>query len=285
MKIGVGIPTYNNPDNLRCCLNSIAAISPALAAGIVVVDDSGDGSVAEQLSDKFPNIQWIIHKQNFGFGHSANECVRACPADVVVLLNDDVELRTDPVPHLQKAFHDESLFAVTFQSALKNGRFREGAKRLIWVMGFPRVLHNPKDQLKPVNGHMMSAYAVGGHAAFHKQRFMALGGFDPLYAPFYWEDADLGERARRNGWRIIYRPECQVIHDGASAIRSQYNEQYRKEITLRNRLLFARRHAHGYRRLLHSISVVCRLLMSLFNPQNRFHAAYHAARKRYLNFR
>jgi GT2 family glycosyltransferase len=285
VKIGVGIPTYRNPENLRRCLNSIAVISPALAVCIVVVDDSGDGSAAAQLAGEFPQVIWIVHEQNLGFGASANECVLACPADVVIMLNDDVEFLTDPIPHLQKAFSDESVFAATFQSVLKDKRFREGAKRLVWRMGFPRILHNPEDQMPPVKGFAPSAYAVGGHAAFRKQPFMALGGFDPLFAPFYWEDADLGERARREGWRIVYLPECQVMHDGTSAIRSRHDAAYLNDITQRNRLLFAWRHARGLRHMLYSISLAYHFLLSFLNPHNRFRTVYRAARERYEQFR
>lgn len=269
---------------MQRCLRSIAAISPELASCIVVVDDSGDGTVAAKLTGEFLQVKWIIHEQNLGFGASASECVYHCPADVVILLNDDVELRTDPMPHVQNIFHDESLFAATFQSVLKSGRFREGAKRLVWPMGFPRVLHNPADQLPPVNGYVPSAYAVGGHAAFHRQRFMELGGFDPLFAPFYWEDVDLSERARRAGWRIAYLPECQVVHEGTSAIRSRHDAEYLREITLRNRLLFAWRHARGLRRTLHSLSLAYHFLISIFCPHYGFRAAYRAARQQYGQF-
>lgn len=248
------------------------------------MDDSGNGSSAAQLADDFPNIHWIIHEHNLGFGASANECVEACFADLVVLLNDDTVLLTDPSPHLQKVFSDETVFAATFQSLTEDMRFREGAKRLVWPMGFPRILHNPADQLRPNSNPQPSAYAVGGHAAFHRQRFIELGGFDPLFAPFYWEDADLGIRAQSAGLNIVYLPECRVIHDGASAIRSQHDEEYLIEITLRNRLLFAWRHARGGQRVLHSISLAYHFLISLFNPRSRFRPAFRAARTRYRQY-
>jgi GT2 family glycosyltransferase len=284
MTFGLGIPAYRNVESLRRCLQSVVALSAELSSCLTVADDSGDGRQALALKSEFPQARWIVHERNLGFGASANDCVRASPADVVILLNDDTELTSDPLPHLRSAFQDETLFAATFQSVLRDGRFREGAKRLVWPFGMPRVLHNPNDQLPPRNGVPFSAYAVGGHAAFHRVRFLDLGGFDPLFAPFYLEDVDLAERARRAGLHIIYLPQCRVVHDGDSAIRSAHDAEFLREITLRNRLLFAWRHARGVPRALHHASLSCHWLLSLFSSRRVFRRAYHLARERHRQF-
>jgi GT2 family glycosyltransferase len=284
MTFGVGIPAYRKIEILRHCLQSVVSVSPELSANIVVTDDSGDGRVAAALRGEFPRVRWIVHERNLGFGASANDCLRASSTDVVILLNDDAELADDPLPCLQRAFEDGELFAATFQSVLRNGRFREGANRLQWILGFPRVLHNPRDQLPPQHGTQTSDYAVGGHAAFHRRRFLELGGFDPLFAPFYWEDVDLGERARRAGLHIIYLPECHVVHDGESAIRGSYPADYLKEITLRNRLLFAWRHARGARRMLHQVSLAYQRTLACFRSHRVFRRAFTAARERHHQF-
>jgi GT2 family glycosyltransferase len=284
MIFGLGIPAYRNVESLRRCLQSVVSISAELSSCLVVTDDSGDGRLAAALKSEFPQVRWIVHQRNLGFGASANDCVRALPADVVILLNDDAELASDPLPPLRKAFEDETLFAVTFQSVLRDGGFREGAKRLVWPFGMPRILHNSQDQRPPVNGVQPSAYAVGGHAAFHRLRFWELGGFDPLFAPFYWEDVDLAQRARRAGWRTIYLPACQVVHDGDSAIRSAHRAEFLREITLRNRLLFAWRHARGLQRFPHQVSLAYHRLFSLLPAYRIFRRAFASARKRHHQF-
>jgi GT2 family glycosyltransferase len=284
MTFGLGIPSYRNAESLRRCLEAVIAVSPNLFSSLAVADDSGDGRQAAALRSEFPQVRWIVHERNLGFGPSANDCVRALSADIVILLNDDAELASDPLPHLHRAFQDERLFAVSFESVLRDGRFREGAKRLVWPCGMPRVLHNAEDQLPSVKGVQASAYAVGGHAAFRRLRFLELGGFDPLFAPFYWEDVDLGERARRAGLSIIYLPQCRVVHDGASAIRSAHDAEYLHEITLRNRLLFAWRHARGTQRLLHQVSLAYHLLLSVFPTHRVYGRAFASARQRHREF-
>ena len=284
MTFGLGIPAYRNVESLRRCLQSVVALSPELCSCLAVTDDSGDGRQAAVLKSEFPHVRWIVHERNLGFGTSANDCVRALAADIVILLNDDATLASDPLPPLRIAFQDDTLFAVTFQSMLRDGRFREGAKRLVWPCGMPRILHNPEDQLPPVNGVQLSAYAVGGHAAFRRLRFLELGGFDPLFAPFYWEDVDLAERARSAGLRVIYLPQCRVVHDGDSTIRSAHQEEFLREITLRNRLLFAWRHARGAQRVLHQVSLAYHRLLSVLPAHRIFRRAFASARKRHHQF-
>jgi GT2 family glycosyltransferase len=283
-KLGVAIPAYQDVDGLRRCLHSIAGASTALAAQIVVADDSGDGRVAAALRNEFPYVNWIVHSRNLGFGRSANDAIANCAADIVILLNDDTEMVSDPIPPLSAIFTEADVFAVTFQSHHADGRFREGAKRLVWPMGFPRIRHNPEDQLPTRHGLQPSAYAVGGHAAYHRRRFLELGGFDPLFEPFYWEDVDLCERARRRSWQTYYLPDCIVNHDGRSAIRTAYQTSFIREMTLRNRLLFAWRHLPPALRLLHALSLGFQLALSWPTRQRTFWYAYHAAQKRLRDY-
>jgi GT2 family glycosyltransferase len=284
MNLAVAIPSYRNVENLRACLLSIELHTPQLASRITVCDDSGDGGIASQMTGGFPSVRWIIHDRNEGFGRAANDAILACDADIVILLNNDVELLTDPTPALQSAFVDASLFAVTFRSLDSLGALREGAKRLVWPMGFPKILHNEKDQALSENGIITSAYAVGGHAAFHRQHFAELGGFDPLFDPFYWEDVDLCQRARAKGWKTIYLPQCEVRHAGHSAIRAAYHENTIREMTARNRLLFAWRHLPKSLVALHGFGLAARLTASLFTADRPFIRSFMAARKRRSSF-
>jgi GT2 family glycosyltransferase len=277
--IGLAIPAYKDAESLRRCLLSVSKIAPALLAHTVVVDDSGDGQIAWTLKAEFNSIRWIAHGINLGFGKSATEAVLTCDTDLVLLLNDDTELVTLPEVALQTAFSDESLFAVTLQSHRPAGEFREGAKRLVWPGGFPRILHSPKDQLPARNGLAPSAYAVGGHAIYDRRKFAELHGFDPLFDPFYWEDVDLCLRAQRRGWQTVFVPEGIVLHHERGSIRSSFEDAVIREITLRNRLLFARRHASGLNRSLLGLSIACRWTVSLLTGDATFRHALKAARK------
>jgi GT2 family glycosyltransferase len=158
--------------------------------------------------------------------------------------------------------------------------FREGAKRLVWRTGWPRVLHNERDQRSVVERIYPSSYAVGGLAAFDREKFAELGGFDPLFEPFYWEDVDLSLRAAERGWHCAYLPECVVRHAGHSGIRSTHDQEYIREITMRNRLLFAWRHGSAVQRSLLEMALVWHRLNARVTGDKAFGRALRAARER-----
>jgi len=81
-------------------------------------------------------------------------------------------------------------------------------------------------------------FACGGAAAYDRSLWAALGGLDPLYAPFYWEDVDLSWRARKRGWRILHVPASIVHHEHSATIGSRFDARRVRIVYERNRLLF-----------------------------------------------
>jgi GT2 family glycosyltransferase len=65
----------------------------------------------------------------------------------------------------------------------------------------------------------------------------SLGGFSDAYSPFYWEDADLGYRAWKRGWKSLYQPAGTVYHQHASSI-SKIKSSFVDRIKTRNALFF-----------------------------------------------
>ncbi|MFH1010266.1 MAG: glycosyltransferase family 2 protein [bacterium] len=264
-KYGIAIPSYNGCNALELCLQSIEKWlgSHADLGEVVVVDDGSTDETREKLPARFPFVRWIWQEENRGFCHSANRAVAECNATVVILLNNDIEITSDILSPLADYFSDPKTFAVTFRSFQNDGQtFREGAKQLVWLQGFPVVLHAERHQPESIDGRIPSAYAVGGHAAFRRDMFCALGGFDSLFHPFYWEDVDLGMRAREHGWEIYYEPECGVIHHFGGTIQSNFSASEVAAMKARNRLLFTWRHGRGLAGAIHHVFLTGRILSS-----------------------
>src|SRR5207248_9075434 len=61
--------------------------------------------------------------------------------------------------------------------------------------------------------------AGGGCAVFDREKLLALGGFDELYWPFYWEDTDLSYAAWKRGYRVLLEPRSLMLHRHAATIQ------------------------------------------------------------------
>jgi len=218
--VSVVVPAYGAGERLARCLAAVerelAAARPALAAEVVVADDATPGGLPGALRRRHPRVRWVRGARNLGFGGNANRGVRAARADVVCLLNSDMYVGPGWFDDCLAAFDDPALFAVSGRIREPGDR-NEGYKELVLdgahveLRGYPDP-HPLCDAPAPI------PYASGGGSFFRRRTFAALGGFDPAFAPYYWEDVDLGWRAWRHGYRILYDPRRRLDHDHQGTI-------------------------------------------------------------------
>lgn len=284
MAISIVMPNYNGDQVLRRCFpETHACFRRACPAGeIVVVDDASTDDGMSWLEESYSDLRLIRKEHNQGFGATANRGITEANGEWVLLLNTDIVLLDGWLEAAQPHLEDPTLFAVTFMSLDENRAFREGANRVGWRSGLPFTHHNPGDQRRDRRGRILSSYPVGGHCLVRRDRFLELGGFDLLFEPFYWEDADLGLRAGARGWATIYEPACQVLHLEHGSIRSNHSKERIRRTKLRNRFLLAWRLA-GRRRwwLGHGLLALTRFLPELFRPEGSVRQAYRDACRRW----
>src|ERR1700689_2297219 len=91
--------------------------------------------------------------------------------------------------------------------------------------------------------------AGGGAWPFIPRKFLELGGFDPVLAPFYLEDTDLGFLAWKRGWKVMYQPASVVHHEHRGTIGKRFSGDYIEAILRKNYLLFCWKNIHGWGRL------------------------------------
>lgn len=236
IKVSVVIPTWNAEKLLRKNLPLLLKTLPANSEVVVVENGSTDASVdyLKKLVKKDSRIRPIFKKKNLGFIDGCNLGVSLAKGDFVVLLNNDVIPEKGFLVQAMKHFKDPKVFAVSFNE----GKF--GWAKLWWRGGF--VHHGVGGSGKKFH---ISAWASGGSAVFRKSIWVKLGGFDKVYQPFYWEDFDLGYRAWKQGWKIIWEPRSRVEHRHESTI-SRLNKSYVDLIRERNQLIFAWRNIDNF---------------------------------------
>ncbi len=242
-KVSVVIPSWNSESQLKQNLPYVFKAAEAVNAEIVIVDDASSyDQSAEYLKSLGKKIRFYENKTNGGFSFTVNRGVSLARGDVAILLNTDVRPSPDCFANCLKQFSDPSVFAVTFNSgeAWAGGRWEDG------------LLQHAKVEPTKNNGSEQnpSLWASGGQAAFDRAKWMGLGGMDLLYKPFYWEDVDLGYRAWKRGWRIIWDPESRCVHDHQkSVIASNFTPEFVRATAQRNQFLFVWKNIHDSRML------------------------------------
>jgi GT2 family glycosyltransferase len=127
--------------------------------------------------------------------------------------------------------------------------------------------------------------SAGPILAVDRSRFLALGGYDPLYFPGRIEDLDLGFRGWMAGLRGYYVPESVAYHLGFGAFGPAFGRAGCDRLALRNTLLFCWKNLAGPRRLAHFGWLAARLAHALIAGRRIFVSAFLDALRRWPEIR
>ncbi len=246
----VVIPNWNGRDLLERYLPSvIAALAGHPDNEIIVVDNGSTDRSAEFLRTEFPDVKVLALDRNLGFGGGSNAGFRAAKNDIVVLLNNDMQVSLGFLPPLLEGFRDELVFAVSCQIFFRDPAKRReetGLTQGWWQDGGLKVRHRDDPAVQDL---FPCFYGGGGSCAFDRRKFLELGGFDELLAPFYLEDADLGYMAWKRGWKVLYQPRSIVYHEHRGTIGKRFSDAQIQAVLKKNYLLFCWKNIHDWRRL------------------------------------
>jgi GT2 family glycosyltransferase len=228
--ISAVIPTYRGRARLERNLPSVVASLEHAGEPweIVVVDDGGGG-----LGPLPPGARLVALPENRGYGPAVNAGARAARGEFLLILNDDVRLEAATVSRLRAVLAAPRLFAVV--PAIRSHLALcgdEGGKVAAWEAGMIEVREAPADAAHP------TFYPVGCCFLCPREAFHALGGYDDVYAPFLWEDVDLGYRAWRQGLQTLHVPEAVCHHEGSATLSTERTLEERERMSFRNRVLF-----------------------------------------------
>jgi GT2 family glycosyltransferase len=272
---------YNGRALLAECLPSIleaAAVVPMPCAVTVVDNGSTDGSV-EELADHWPGVG-ILREPNRGLA-SFNVVLERLDEPVVLLLNNDVKLAPGAVGPLVRAVADQpdALFAApkcwSFDGAEYEGMRTRVRSRFGLIQGMCRV---PGYETQVDRAGLTAA--AGPVLAVDRVRFLALGGYDPLYFPGRIEDLDLGFRGWMAGWRGYYVPEAVAYHRGFGSFGPTFGRAGCDRLAARNSLLFAWKNLRGRRLAAHLAWLPARIAHALATRRIAFVSALIEAASR-----
>jgi GT2 family glycosyltransferase len=194
---------------------ALRALLPGTAGlhEVIVVDNGSRDGTPERVVRGFPDVQLLRNTANRGFGPACNQGAEAATAQLVCFLNSDAIVQPGWLtPLAQAVAHHADVGAAVPCVHELDGRvqcagallgrdgsvieYGNGAPAADAAVAFPRAVD----------------FGPAACMVVDRTTFLAHGGFSPVYAPAYYEDADLCMTFAAEGLRTLYIPVSHVRH-------------------------------------------------------------------------
>ena len=217
-KISVIIVNFNGGEYLLRCLESLEKERKKISLETWVVDNaSSDGSI-EKAREKFSEVNYLVNKDNLGFGAANNLVLRKVETEYILFLNPDSKVLSGTIQYMVDYMEkNQDVGAATCKVEKEDGLLDFASHRgfptpwvsfLYYVLGQDSLYHLTNcDFSKP---HEVDAIA-GAFFMVRKSVLEKVGLFDEDYF-LYTEDLDLCFRIKKAGFKIMYVPEVKIIH-------------------------------------------------------------------------
>ena len=212
VEVSVIIPVFNQFQFTHACLASLQTTEERSAFEVIVVDDCSTDETAE-LVPRMQGVVYLRNEKNSGFIFSCNRGAASARGKYLFFLNNDTIVTPGWLTALLATFvEDPQAGIVGSKLVYPHGQLQE-AGGIIWRDASGWNYGKFDDPEKPEYNYLREVdYCSGAALMIRKSLFQSLGGFDPKYAPAYYEDADLSFKVRKAGYKVFYQPLSEIIH-------------------------------------------------------------------------
>jgi GT2 family glycosyltransferase/lipopolysaccharide/colanic/teichoic acid biosynthesis glycosyltransferase len=225
-RLAIVIVGYNTRTLIRRCLESLRAFPPRHAVEVLVVDNaSRDGSV-EMLRAEFPWVRVLANAHNLGYSAAVNQGFEHTSTEYVLVLNPDIVVREHALDQLldfMDAHPDAGIGAAKLLNT--DGTLQHSCRGFYTPMTL-LMRRTPLGKLFPnhrvVRRHLMLDYdhatprvvdwVIGACMLVRRSAAEAVGGMDERFF-LYFEDVDWCFRMGRQGWKVWYVPQSEMVHE------------------------------------------------------------------------
>ncbi len=230
MDISVIVVNYNTKKLTEDCISSVYKLTRGVRFEVIVIDNASKDGSQEYLKKKFPQVTFILNKENLGFARANNQGVKIAKGEYVLFLNSDAYFIENSLAKLvskAKKIEGIAVLAPTILNVDKTiqqsvGFFPHIPQLFYWMSFLDDLPFGEK--LKPYHVDHDSFYknenvidwATGAALLVVKAALVKLGAFDKNIF-MYGEDVELCYRIKKAKLKIIYTPLTRIVHIGSGS--------------------------------------------------------------------
>jgi len=222
--LSVIVVSWNTCDELRACLESVAAGVRGIMAEVVVVDNASTDGSPDMVMAQFPDVRLVRNADNLGFAAGCNAGLRVATGRYLLLLNPDTVVLGDVLAATVRYLDDHpdvgalGCRVLNTDHSLQLSCFRDpsvlntllsvtGLARLRW----PRSLGREWMRTWQRDSERDVDVVTGCYLATRREVVDDIGLLDDGYF-FCGEEADWCHRMREKGWTARFAPVGEIVH-------------------------------------------------------------------------
>jgi glycosyltransferase involved in cell wall biosynthesis len=208
------IPTFNGASRIRNCLDSLVAQTTGRDVEILVVDDGSTDNTASVVST-YSSVR-LITQANAGPAAARNRGALEALGKILLFTDDDCVPMPDWLGAMLEPFKDPDIVGA-------KGVYRTHQKSL--AARFVQIEYEDKYRLMAglANIDFIDTYS----AAFRRESFLEMTGYDTSFPVACAEDVELSYRMSARGWKMKFVPAAIVYHTHPDTVSSYLKKKYK----------------------------------------------------------
>jgi GT2 family glycosyltransferase len=214
MPVSIIIPTFNGAARIANCLDALLNQSHKQDAEILVVDDGSTDKIAEVVS-RYPGVR-LVSQSNAGPAAARNRGALEACGTIIVFTDDDCVPAPDWLAAMLEPFKDPGLVGTKGIYRTRQGSLAARFVQIEYEDKYRLMARLPRIDF-------IDTYS----AAFRRDRFLEMGGYDTSFPVACAEDIELTYRMSRRGWKMVFVPTAVVYHTHPATLLQYLKKKYK----------------------------------------------------------
>ena len=193
------IPTFNGSSRIGNCLDALVGQVAGRDAEILVVDDGSTDDTAGVV-ERYPGVR-LFSQGNAGPATARNRGAIEARGAIILFTDDDCVPMPDWLDAMLEPFKNPAVVAT-------KGIYRTCQQRL--TARFVQIEY--EDRYRLMAGLDCIDFVDTYSAAFRRDRFLEMSGYDDSFPVACAEDIELSYRMSARGWKMKFAPAAIVYH-------------------------------------------------------------------------
>jgi GT2 family glycosyltransferase len=212
--VSIIIPTFNGARRLDKCLDALLQQVPRRDAEILVVNDGSSDNTADVIP-RYSGVR-LVSQANAGPAAARNRgAAEACGA-IILFTDDDCVPLPDWLDAMLAPFADPEIVGT-------KGTYRTRQKSL--AARFVQIEY--EDRYRRMARFAYIDFVDTYSAAFRREKFLEIGGYDTSFPVACAEDIELSYRMSTRGWKMKFAPNATVYHTHPDTVALYLKKKYK----------------------------------------------------------